>query len=198
MSQPTFLAAPGAERLFARLDYMLREGVHIQSNDEQQDYLEFIVANEISLTDYYARFFMLYLQYSGELSKRYYYLEFNNGERGPVGDRHRNFLKAEYVIVGLLLYKLLFNDGHFELNSVAKFQSMLRLDYENLRADVNRLLARMRTAGSSQIGDERIDDVISDAMKEFGRLGWLRFYSDDSFEAQPSIERLGKALCSNH
>lgn len=192
MSTTTFLEDPRSERFFAKLDYMLREGVHVQRNDEQEDYFDFIVAHESSLREYYSKFLKLYLEHGGEMSDRYYYLEFNNGDRGPVDERHRHSLKQEYVIVGLLLYKLLFNDGHFELNSVRKFQELLRLNYETLRVNINRLLAKLRADNNSETGDNRIDEVIASAMKEFEKLGWVLFYDDDSFEPQPSFQRLSK------
>ena len=192
MSYSDFLSHQDAESLFAKLDYRLREGVHIQNNAKQGAYYHFIVANEGSLRAYYRQFFKLHLTDGGEQDDRYFYLEFNDGERGAVDYAHRHFLKPEHVITGLLLFKLALIDGHVELDTTQKFQTLLRTEYEEIRPHLNHLFAKLRTASSSQTADERIDAVLEETVKEFDKLGWILTFEDGTFEIQPSIYRLQK------
>src|SRR5437016_3268566 len=115
-----FLAKPEAGSLFGKLDYLLKDGVHFQNTEDQFDYFNFIQENEKSLALYYQKFFGVNLEKGGEDTERYFYLDFNSQNRGSIDQDHRYFMKSEFVIIGFLIYKIIFIDKNFELNSIKK------------------------------------------------------------------------------
>ena len=56
MKSLDFFKHTDAPELFAKLDYALKDGVHIQKTPSQAVFFEFIVENEDSLNDYYQQF----------------------------------------------------------------------------------------------------------------------------------------------
>jgi hypothetical protein len=185
-----------AEELFAKLDYQLKDGMHIQERDHQFELYYFLNRNEKSLVAYYEQFFGIHLSSGGVGRDRYYYLEFNQTDRGGIDGEHRYFLKAEYVIIGFLIYKIIYIDRNFEMDSVKKLQLSIQTDYEELKDDLYRLLARLRRTGSTELGDTRVADMILDALKEFKKLGWV-VLDEDFFDVMPSFHRLNK-IYSDH
>jgi hypothetical protein len=185
-----------AEELFAKLDYQLKDGMHIQERDHQFELYYFLNRNEKSLVAYYEQFFGIHLSSGGVGRDRYYYLEFNQTDRGGIDGEHRYFLKAEYVIIGFLIYKIIYIDRNFEMDSVKKLQLSIQTDYEELKDDLYRLLARLRRTGSTELGDTRVADMILDALKEFKKLGWV-VLDEDFFDHMPSFHRLNK-IYSDH
>ena len=190
MNPANFMSDPEAEELFAKLDYLLREGVHIQENRKQEAYFRFIVKNTESLEAYYRQFFNLHLTRAGDAEGQYYFLEFNNQARGPIDADHRDFLRPEHVIVGFLLFRLAISEGRVELDTIEKFQRILRAECEDIRPHLNRIFTKLRTTGSNQTTDERIDAAVEEAVRAFEKLGWLLTSDDGTFEIQSSFFRL--------
>jgi len=186
-----FLHHRDATKLFGTLDFQLKDGVHFQQIEGQFIYFNFIQENEESLLEYYNDFFGVELASGGEGQARYYYLEFNGINRGAIDAEHRAFIKNDFVIVGLLIYKIIFIDKNLELSSVKMLQNMIRRDYEELKPDLYRLLARARKDNPSQMNDERVDDIVRSALSQFSKIGWLTL-QDDTFDVHPSFERLNK------
>jgi hypothetical protein len=186
-----FLLAGDAPALFGRLDFMLKDGIHFSQVEGQYEYFRFIDDNEASLRIYYQRFFNIALEAGGEGEDKYYYLDFNGQTRGAFDVDHRLFLKNEYVIIGFLLYKVVFIDKSIELSSVRKLQDTLKRDYEEMKPDLYRLLAKTRRENALQFDDEKLDDVVMDALKEFGKIGWVSLDGDD-FDIFPAFHRLSK------
>jgi hypothetical protein len=186
-----FLVAADAPELFGRLDFMLKDGVHFSRGEGQLDYFRFIEENRSSLRAYYQRFFGVSLEEGGEDKDRYFYLDFTGQTRGAFDFDHRQFLKNEYIIIGFLLYKVMFIDKNIELSSVRKFQDMLKRDYEDLKPDLYRLLAKVKRENASPFNDERLDDVVQDALREFHKIGWIRL-DEDEFDVYPAFQRLNK------
>jgi hypothetical protein len=184
------------EELFAILDYQLKDGMHIQDRHHQLALFDFLNRNEKSLIAYYTRYFGVNLSVGGVGKDRYYYLEFNGADRGGIDGEHRYFLKPEYVIIGFLIHKIIFIDRNFEIESVKKLQLTIQTDYEELKDDLYRLLARLRRTSSTELGDNRVAEIVYDALKEFKKLGWV-ILDEDFFDVMPSFHRLNK-IYSDH
>lgn len=184
-----FLYKPEGREIFGKLDYLLKDGVHIQNREGQFHYFAFIRENETSLANYYYRFFGVALDKGGENNEIYYFLNFIDFNRGQIDQDHRYFLKAEFVIIGLLMYKIIFIDKNIELTSVKKLQDTIKRDYEDLKPGIYRLLAKTRKGVISPTGDERIDALVEEALREFRALGWVEL-NGDYFDVLPAFQRL--------
>jgi hypothetical protein len=148
------------------------------------------------LDQYYQRFFRVNLSYGGEGSERYYFLDFNASDRGGIDGDHRYFLRPEYVIIGFMIYKIIYIDRNFDLTSVKGLQSAILRDYEELTGDLYRLLAKLRRTNATAFGSTKVSDIVVDALKEFKKLGWVTM-EEDFFDVMPSFARLNKAY-SDH
>lgn len=186
-----FYLDPDAEELIGKLDLHLKDGMHFQEREHQYAQYYFIKKNYSSLEQYYRKYHKLVLSYGGEGSDRYYYLEFNGSDRGSIDGDHRYFLRPEFVIIGFLIYKIIFIDRNLELTSVSRLQSMILTDYEELMEDIYRLLAKLRKANTTTFGNEKVRDIVLDALKEFKKLGWV-IMNEDFFDIMPSFSRLQK------
>jgi len=186
-----FYLDPDAEELIGKLDLHLKDGMHFQEVEHQYAQYYFIKKNYSSLEQYYRKYHKLVLSYGGEGSERYYYLDFNGSDRGSIDGDHRYFLRPEFVIIGFMIYKIIFIDRNLELTSVSCLQSMILTDYEELMEDIYRLLAKLRKANATTFGNEKVRDVVLDALKEFKKLGWV-IMNEDFFDIMPSFSRLQK------
>lgn len=186
-----FLLHEDAERLFSKTDYALKNGVHIQDYRSQAELFGFLNENYQSMKLYYEEYFSIVLDYGGETLEKYFYIDFMAQSRGGIPEDNRHFLPNEFVIVGFLLYKIIYIDGYIELNTVSRFQRMVRLDYEELKPGIYRTLAKARRDKNTQMDDERVDKIIADAMDEFRKIGWIVF-EGEVFDIMPSFQRLPK------
>jgi hypothetical protein len=186
-----FLMAGDAPDVFGSLDFMLKDGVHFSQVEGQRDYFRFIEENKNSLSAYYQTYFGVSLEEGGEDRDKYYYLDFNGQTRGTFDFEHRLFLKNEYILIGFLLYKVMFIDKNIELSSVRKFQDMLKRDYEELKPDLYRLLAKTKRENALQFNDQKLDDVVMDALREFNKIGWINL-AEDEFDVYPAFQRLNR------
>ena len=188
-----FLFTKDAPDLFGRLDFLLKDGLHFSQVERQHEYYRFIEENEPSLSAYYRRYFGMLLSSGGEGKDKYYYLEFNGQNRGPFDTDHRLFLKNEYVLIGFLLYKVIFIDRNIELSIVREFQETLRRDYEELKPDLYRLLAKIKRENALQFNDDKFDGLVLDALQEFDKIGWLTMSTNnEEFDILPAFHRLNK------
>jgi len=143
------------------------------------------------LKQYYFDFFGVSLEASGESINKYYFLEFLADSRGGIPIDNRQFLPNEYVIVGFILYKIVFIDHYIELNSVAALQKTIRQDYEDIKPGIYRALAKAKKINTTQMDDQKVDDLLEKALKEFARIGWIDL-DGQMFEILPSFQRLPK------
>jgi hypothetical protein len=187
----SFLADTEAENYFARVDYALKNGRHIQQWKEQAYWFRFIANNEESIKQYYRTYFGVRLEHGGEANDKYYYLDFMPDSRGNIPVDNRHFLQNEYVIVGFMLYKAVFIDGYVELTSVKAFQRMLRQDYEEFKEGLFRVLAKAKNLKITEMTERKMDAVVANAMKAFEKIGWIEL-QEDSFEVLSSFQRLPK------
>lgn len=186
-----FLIHEDAPRLFSKVDYALKNGIHIQDYKTQTEIFGFINENFQSMRLYYQEYFGIVLDQGGETIEKYFFIDFMAQSRGGIPDDNRHFLPNEYVIIGFLLFKVIYIDGYIELNTVSRFQRMVRLDYEELKPSVYRILAKARRDKNTQMDDERVDKIIADAMDEFRKIGWIVF-EGEVFDVMPSFQRLPK------
>lgn len=185
----SFLMDSEAENYFAKIDYALKNGKHIQQWKEQTWWFRFIANNEDSLKQYYRNYFGVRLEYGGEADQKYYYLDFMPDSRGNIPLDNRHFLQNEFVIVGFMLYKTIYIDNYIELASIKAFQRMLRQDYEELKEGLFRVLAKAKNINVTQMNEHKMDSVVLSAMKAFEKLGWVEL-QEDTFEVLPSFQRL--------
>lgn len=187
----SFLMDTESEDYFAKIDYALKNGKHIQQWKEQDWWFRFIVKNEDSLQLYYRKYFGIKLEYGGEATQKYYYLDFMPDSRGNVPLDNRHFLQNEFVIIGFMLYKAVYIDHNIELSSVKAFQRTLRQDYEEFKDGLFRILAKAKGANITQMNEDKMNSIVVSAMKAFEKLGWIEL-QEDNFEILPSFQRLPK------
>lgn len=187
----SFLMDSEAESYFAKIDYALKNGRHIQQWKDQNWWFRFIANNEESLRLYYRKYFGVKLEYGGESTQKYYYLDFLPDSRGNISSDNRRFLQNEFVIIGFMLYKVIYIDNYIELSSIRAFQRMLRQDYEEFKEGLFRILARTRSLNITQMNEDKMDNMVAGAMKAFEKLGWVEL-QEDTFEILPSFQRLTK------
>jgi hypothetical protein len=180
-----------AKELFGELDYKLKDGMHFQQIDGQYSFFRFIEENEESLKSYYQQFFGVPLICGGEGDQRYYFLDFNGTNRGEIDGEHRYHIRNEYIIIGFLIYKVIYIDQNLELSSVRLLQETIRKDYEELKGDLYRLIAKAKKENPSQMNDKSMDDTVMKALKEFNKIGWISL-DGDTFDPNPALNRLHK------
>ncbi|MEM6642143.1 MAG: hypothetical protein AAF616_04110 [Bacteroidota bacterium] len=191
MNSLAFFKHSEARELFAKVDYALKDGVHIQNSSQQARLFRFIEENEESLKDFYEEFYGVYLEHSGESINKYFFIEFGNNTRGNIPQEHRYFLLNEYVIVAFMVYKIIYIDGYIDLSSISKLQKIIRQDYEDLKPGLFRTLAKAKREKTTKINDENIDKIVLDALKEFAKIGWITI-DEDVFDPLPAFDRIAK------
>lgn len=191
-----FLNHKKAKNVFAKLDYALRNGIHIQreypSNVNLYRFLN-DSDNYESLKNFYKEYYNLNLVREGSDFNNYYYLNFNQDGKGNVPSDNRDYLKNEYIIIGMLFFKMYKLDGNIELESVSGFISLLHEEYEEQRNALRKLINDNSSDKSTDLGDERFEYVVTKSFEKFADLGWLIWESDDlrdKFKIMPSFERL--------
>lgn len=187
----SFLADSAAKELFATIDYALKNGVHIQRWQQQEAMFRFLERHFRSMKLYYREFFGVPLEEAGETVNKYYYVDFLPGSRGNIPVENRHFLANEYVIVGFMLYKIVFIDGYIELDSLPALQRMIRQDYEDIKPGIYRALAKARKVNTTEMDDQKVNDVVEKAMREFSKIGWI-VLEGQSFDILSSFQRLPK------
>lgn len=193
LAKYAFLIDSKAIDLFWKLDNELRKGTHLTTY-RHQDLIEFIETNhnKITINNFYQDFFSVKLEERGNMSERYYYLDFiaKADKRNIV---NRGFLESEHIFIGLLLYFLCFGEGYIECNSLDGIITLLNTDYSHNKTRIYNLLVNLKRETSNKtIFDEgEAKKVFTKALDEFDKLGWINLDKTNySFEILPSILRL--------
>jgi len=186
-----FLYAENAKELFAEIDYLLKDGMHFQKQGNQIRHFNFIDKNIDSLRLYYQDFFDVELSEGGEKPNNYFYLDFYGNSRGNISSRHREILKSEYVIIGFIIYKVIYIDKEIDLDSAQKLKEKIRIEYEDYKPGIYRLIAKSRNTTPGNLNDNTIDTTIQSALEEFRKIGWIEL-SKDEFSLLPAFDRLIK------
>ncbi|SNR16664.1 MULTISPECIES: chromosome partition protein MukE [Tenacibaculum] len=192
----SFLYEKKASSIFGKLDYVLRSGVHVQREYPLNVNL-FRFLNEAenfeSLKNYYSDLFNLNLIEEGSEFNRYYYLALNEDGKSNVPSDNREYLKSEYIIIGMLFLKMYKLDGNIELDSISEFSTTLYEEYEEEKNALRKLINDSSSDKGSDMNDEKFEDVIRKSFLKFGELGWLVWDDEnekDKFKIMPSFERL--------
>ena len=187
----SFMQDPDAKTVYREVDNQLRNGRHIQNWKKQQACFQFIDRNFESLRFYYGDYFSLTLVKEGETIEEYYFLEFPAENRKGVLLENRHFLPNEYLIIGFMLFKIIFIDGYVELESIATLQKMIRQDYEELKPGLYKVLAKAKKINVTQMDEQKVDEIIVKALRAFEDLGWIELDSQ-TFYPLASFQRLPK------
>lgn len=186
----SFLKHSDSVELFGKMDYLLKDGMHIQLQLFPQ-YYSYLKKYETHLKQYYKTIYEISLEVGGEEPQRYYYLDFIGEGRGNIPQEHRYYLKSEYVILGFMIYKIIYMDGNITLTSIKNLKRTIRNDYEELKPGIYRVLAKSRNEKPGNMNDEVVDNFIDQALREFTKLGWVAVKEDD-FEPLPAFQRITK------
>lgn len=192
----SFLYERKSLNVFAKLDYTLRSGIHIQREyPVDVNLFRFLNENENfeSLREYYKDFFNLNLRKGGNEFNQYYHLELNEDGKSSISSDYRDYLKSEFIIIGMLFLKMYKLDGNIELDSVSDFISLLYEEYEEEKNALRKLINDNSSDKGTDTTDQRFEDIVKKAFTKFGELGWL-MWDDESeknkFKILPSFERL--------
>ncbi len=194
ISRLDFLNDKSTDDYFAKLDYKLRSGVHIQREHPLSEAcFRYLDRNFESLKLYYKELFGVLLTRAGNQFNTYYFIDFLDGGRGNIHSDYREYLRTEYVLIGMLYYKLYKLDGNIELDSVSDFISLLFSEYEEESDSLRKLIMDVSSDKSSDYTDEKLENIITKAFSKFSDLGWIAWEADDEknrFRHLPSFERL--------
>jgi hypothetical protein len=185
-----FLNCEQGKELFATLDFTLKDGVHIQNYGKQKELFHYLQRYFTTLSQYYHDFWNLELEKGGNDSETYYYLKFYSDSRWKIPQTHRYSLAKDHLIVGFLLYKVYYIDRHIELNSLNKFQRLIRIDYPDLKSGIVKTLAKARKEKATQMNDDKIDNCIKNAFDEFNKIKWIEMDNDGTFDILPAFQRI--------
>lgn len=100
-------------------------------------------------------------------------------------------MKSEYVIIGFIIYKIIYIDKEIDLDSVQKLKEKIRIEYEDYKPGIYRLIAKSRNITPGNLNDNAIDNTIQSALEEFRKIGWIEL-SKDEFGLLPAFDRLIK------
>ena len=195
----SFLYEKRSLTVFAKLDYTLRSGIHIQREyPSDANIFRFLNENENfeSLKNYYKDFFNLNLIREGSEFNHYYFLDLNEDSRSNVPSDYRDYLKSEYVIIGMLFLKMYKLDGNIEMDSISEFISLLFEEYEEEKSALRKLINDNSSDKGSDFNDQKFEEVIKKSFFKFGELGWLKWDDENEknkFKVMPSFERLRMA-----
>lgn len=191
----SFMSDRAAKSTFAKLDYLLKSGMHIQRDFPKPVSLyTFLDKHFRSLQAYYYDFFEMLLKKEGEEWNTYFYIDFNEGSRGkiPTGNQYRDYLKPAYILIGLIFFKIYKLDGNIELAKISDFINLLYQEYDELLNKMQRVISSIESDADSDMNEEKLRNLVYKAFAEFEQLGWIARDSNDSdyFTYQPSFERL--------
>ena len=192
-----FLFERNAQSICARLDYSLKNGMHIQREyPTTPDLYRFLNENYISLNHYYKDFFNLNLCRDGNEFNQYYFLDVNEIGRSNIPTDNKDYLKTEHVIIGMLFLKMFKMDGNIELDSMNEFITLLYDEYEEEKNALRKLINDNSSDKGSDLNDQKFEETVKKAFYKFGELGWLMWDDEDNknkFKIMPSFERLRAA-----
>ena len=185
----TFLGSHHSQQVFSKLDYTLKDGVHIQRKGSDPELYAYLEKYLNRLQHYYRDLFGVRLEKRGEGDQQYYYLDYHSIEQSGIPESHKRQVKNENIIIGLIMYKIIYFDGNVEMNSVSELKQKITLDYEEYEGGLLRLIAKSSENAKLQADDVEIDSVVDSALSQFVRLGWME-RNGDHFEPLASFQRL--------
>lgn len=193
-----FLLHPNTPKLFGRLDFDLRSGVHIQDVPFQHTFYTYLEENIDTLIPFYEIAHQLKLTHLTDGHYKYYFIDFPNPpSRGGIPEDHRHFLEDEQVIVGFLLYKILLLDGRVGIDSFENLMTVIEEDYQDLHSLLYEKLGQVRNRNQpGNSGQKRLAIAIDSALSEFTKIAWFE-RRGDFIAPLPAFRRLA-LVYSNH
>lgn len=185
-----FLLDEQAHYLFGKLDFKLKDGEHIQYFGGDTKYFNYIRLYKSTLDNYYRKYFGVALEEGGESSQKYYYLDYNSAEVVSFSARHKYPFKNSHLIIGLILYKTIFFEGNVELSSKKEFKKIVRNESDQYQLGLLKLIANSSGNRKIKFDDDKIDDAIDSAFKQFQKIKWIELLDSDTFETRASIHRI--------
>ena len=195
ITNTSFFKDKYAKECFAKVDYFLKSGGHIQREyPKPVSAYRFVESNFESLQVYYKDFFRVHLEKGGSDFNKYYFIDFEERNRGEISQEYRQYLKTEFLTIGLLFLKLYKFDGNIELDNVSDFLIILFSEYEDEKEALTKIILNTNSSLSTDRGDDLVKKTVNDAFKKFSELGWIYWVDDkkDRFHYLPSFERLRK------
>ena len=96
-----FLEAPEGKELFARIDFALKDGMHIQNRTKQSEWYYYLCQYEDTLKQYYQDFFGLSLESGDGGFGKYFYLNFEqDGKTLKLAEENASAVKKELSLAG--------------------------------------------------------------------------------------------------
>jgi hypothetical protein len=100
-------------------------------------------------------------------------------------------MKSEHVLIGFIIYKIVFIDKEIDLDSVQRLKEKIRIDYEDYKPGLYRLIAKSKNTNPGNMNDNVLDANVQSALEEFRKIGWLTMEKDE-FSLLPAFNRLVK------
>lgn len=197
-----FLEHDKAQEIFAKTDYWLKSGYHIQyKHPDQQESCRYIQDVYNSLRRHYNDFYDVDLTAGGDEIDHsiYYFIEYRKHSNTQYSRKHfglfdEDRLEPDVVIVGLLLSFMEVLDS---TSSISQVQQALNEEHDEFKNGFYKLLANNSSGGVDLHKDEvQVNNRIAKALKYFEKIKWLYFpkADDDRFEIMPSFDRFTKVL----
>jgi hypothetical protein len=98
-------------------------------------------------------------------------------------------MKSEHVIVGFIIYKIIFIDRNIDIDSIQKLKEKIRIEYEDYKSGIYRLIAKSRNITPGNLNDIAIDTTVQSALEEFKKIGWIDLNKNE-FSPLPAFNRL--------
>lgn len=184
-----FLRSHHSQQVFSKLDFALKDGLHIQRHGSDPELYAYLEKYADLLQPYYRDLFGVRLEVKGEDDQRYYFLDYHSIEQSGIPANHKRQVNNEYIIIGLIIYKIIYFDGNLELTSISELKRRISLDYEQYETGLLRLIAKSSDNAKLQADDVEIDSVVDSALNQFVRIGWMQRNSDH-FEPLASFQRI--------
>lgn len=188
----SFLEEKDSQEIFGLLDYYLKEGIHIQSTPSQCEFFYYIKKYKPFLIHYYKTIHKVNLESGGEGSQEYFYIDYNKEDGKPqIPSGNREPLSAEHIIIGFVIYKIIYIDRNVELESINKLKKLIDQEYEEYKPALIRLIAKKEVKKSIKKDSQIIEKAVEKAIEKFEKLGWF-YRLNDKIEPLPSFHRLLK------
>lgn len=192
-----FFSFPETKEYFAKVDYYLKNNVHIQKQTRPTGIFQYVRKAYPSLKDYYRDLFEFTLTCDGQGDFEYFFVDFEQDEngkyrRGNIPLLNRRYLKDAYLIIGFLMLNIYDLDGQVEeRHTLDGFLRIIREQYENYHVNLVRLLTKNDSEFVTDADYNTITAIVRSALEEFYTLGWIYFDSENGeFGLLPSSRRL--------
>lgn len=190
-----FLDSTDAMRYFADADIALKQGRHIQNFGSDTQIFYFIDEYfDKGLKDYYENFWWMTLIKDSNDNENFYYLDFQEGNRGKFGKDNRfKELEGEKIIFAILLLNL-YNEKFFEEKEFS-WDELEQIFKESENKTLwKKLLFGKNKENYTPTEEKNMKEKVKRILADFEKLGWIVVKNEDEmqFEMLPSIARISR------